>query len=400
MSGMSNFIHYNPTKIIFGKETIQKNLKDEVPKGSKVMMIYGGGSIKKNGTYDKVMTALDGYEVTEFGGVKPNPSYELAMKAVKVIKDKGIDFLLAVGGGSVLDSTKFIALAAVYEAGDPWNMTKMNKSEEEEPTKVVPFGAILTLPATGSEANMWTVVNKNETNEKRFVGSPLIFPKFSILDPETTYSLPWRQTRNGIVDTFIHIIEYYVNDDDNTSVPDRFAESLITILMESAVALKKNPNDYVARANFFWASTQGNNGSLGYGIKRQDWGLHWIAHEITAISNADHALTLACVVKGYWTHQKERKASKLKMMAEKVYGVTEGTDEEKVQACIDKTVEWLHSVDMPTNMSECNITKEDYIKIGKKIDDFYIKECGMKGIGSYGDITGKETIEILNFCDF
>ncbi|KAJ6229085.1 alcohol dehydrogenase yqhd [Anaeramoeba flamelloides] len=397
---MNNFDLKIPTKFIFGKETIEKKLKDEIPEGSKVLMIYGGGSIKKNGVYDKVITALDGYSVTEFPGVRSNPRYEKALEAVKIIKEKEIDFLLAIGGGSVIDLTKFVALAAVYKGNDPWELTKKIKTKEEEPTKVMNFGCILTCPGTGTEGNKYCVISKEEISEKMSVKTLLICPKFSILDPETTFTLPWRYTRNGIIDNFIHLIERYTVSDNSNFVADRFAEQLMKILIDCSRILKENPKDYVARSNVMWVSSVHNMGLLEAGNYRECWLIHLIGHQLTVMTNADHGLTLACCLKGVWTHQKKRKAAKLKMLAENVFGVTEGTDEEKVQAAIEKTIEWFKSLGMPTTLSSCNITKEDFTKIGKDIDNIFMKKQKLPGIGAYFDIHGKEVIEILKLCDF
>lgn len=273
---MENFSFYNPVKILFGKGQIA-NIAQEIPANAKILITYGGGSIKSNGVYDQVKTALAGRNFLEFGGIEANPHLETLLKAVELIRSQGIDFLLAVGGGSVLDGTKFIAAAVPFE-GDPWDILA-----KQAPVKAaLPIGTVLTLPATGSEMNTNSVVTKWETQEKLFFASPLVFPKFSVLDPETTFSLPPRQIGNGIVDAFTHVMEQYLTYPANAPLQDRWAESILQTLIEEGPKTLANPDDYASRANVVWSATLALNGLIGAGVP-QDWTTHMIGHELTAL---------------------------------------------------------------------------------------------------------------------
>ena len=268
---MLNFEYWNPVKMIFGKGQIAK-LSAEIPKNRRILMIYGGGSIKKNEVYDQVKTALKDYTVLEFGGIEPNPHYETLMKAVEMVKAEKIDFLLAVGGGSVLDGTKFIAMGACCE-GDPWDIwtrkTSMNQA--------ISLASVLTLPATGSEMNCGSVVTKFETREKLGFGHPLLFPQFSILDPETTYSLPPQQTANGIIDAFVHVVEQYITPEVNSPLQDRIAEGILLTLIEEGPKALQDPTNYDVRANIMWCATMALNGVFNVGMP-EDWEMHFICH--------------------------------------------------------------------------------------------------------------------------
>ena len=248
---MLNFEFYNPTKIIFGKGEIAK-LSQLVPAGKKILMTYGGGSIRKNSVYEQVKTALSGFQVVEFGGIEPNPEYETCLKAVRVIEEEGIGFILAVGGGSVVDASKFMSIAVGYD-GDRWEIMKNLLPLEQK----VPLGAVITLPATGSEMNCNLVISRRETKEKFGGGILSTFPKFSIIDPSVTFSLPMKQTVNGIVDTFVHVMEQYATYDVNSPLQDRWALSIIQTLIEEAPKVLKEPDNYDVRANLFWCATTG-----------------------------------------------------------------------------------------------------------------------------------------------
>ncbi|MEG1556335.1 MAG: iron-containing alcohol dehydrogenase, partial [Bacteroidales bacterium] len=266
---MNNFKFFNPVKIIFGKGMIAE-LANEIPAGSKVMMLTGTGSIKKNGVYEQVIDALRKFKVVEFWGIEPNPHYETCLKAVAQIRAEKVDFLLAVGGGSVIDATKFIA-ASVFYSGDPWDlMTGKAKVEA-----AVPFGTVLTLPATGSEMNKNFVITKVATEEKLALSSVYVYPKFSVLDPETTYSLPPVQTANGIVDTFVHVMEQYLTFEQHAELQDYFAESILKVLIKESKNVFKNPRDYDTRANLMWASSWGLNEWIAQGVA-EDWATHMI----------------------------------------------------------------------------------------------------------------------------
>ncbi|KAJ5066651.1 iron-containing alcohol dehydrogenase [Anaeramoeba ignava] len=394
----NNFTFYNPTKIIFGAKTILQ-LRNLIPKESKILMTYGGGSIKKNGVYDQVKEALKEHTVLEFSGISPNPKYEHSMKAVEICKKENIDFLLAVGGGSVIDATKFISIAAKYEYEDPWDLIikKFSGDSKYEPKAAIPIGTVITLPATASEMNAGFVLSRESTKQKYDKFHTLLFPKFSILDPETTYTLPKNQTINGAVDTFIHIIEQYVTTNRNTRIPDRISEGLLDTIISETPKVLENPKDYSARANLMWSSTLGLNYLISTGVD-QDWAIHQIGHEITAMTGADHAKTLAAILPGMWKYKKEQKKEKLAMMAERVYGKKEGTDDEKADFTIQKTIEFFNSIGMKTTLSSAGIGKENFNELIKRIED---RENDLKAppLGENADIYAKDIIKILELCD-
>ena len=379
---MENFDFYNPVNILFGKGKIAE-INKHISKGAKILMTYGGGSIKKNGVYDQVVDALKGYEIIEFGGIEPNPHFETLMKAVEIVKSEKIDFLLAVGGGSVLDGTKFIA-AATYFEGDAWDIL----AKRAPITKAVELGAVLTLAATGSEMNNGGVVTKAATKEKKAFGNPLLFPKFSVLDPETTYSLPKRQVTNGIVDAYVHVMEQYLTYPVNSPVQDRFAEGiLLTLLEEGPKALASDTPDYENRANLMWAATMALNGLIGMGVK-SDWATHMIGHELTAFHGIDHAVTLAIVLPGLLTQLKEKRSEKLLQYAERVWNITEGSDEEKKALAIDKTEAFFNQVGIKTRLSEHNVGQDSIDVIASRFE-----ERGF--VGMLPDVEVKDVAEIL-----
>ncbi len=359
---MQNFSYLNPVKIIFGKQTIAQ-LSDEIPAGAKVLMIYGGGSIKKNGVYDQVQAALAGFDWLEFGGVEPNPHYETCMRAVELIRKEKVNFLLAVGGGSVLDGAKLIA-AAVDFKGDAWTIL----SEGAEVTSALPIGTVLTLPATGSEMNGNSVITKAATQEKFAFSSPLVYPRFSILDPETTYSLPPRQVANGIVDAFVHVAEQYMNPPASAPLQDYFSESILKVLIEEGPKAMSAPLDYNVRANVMWAATMALNGLIACGVP-QDWRTHNVGHEITALHGLDHAQTLAVVMPGIWRTLKEQKFEKLIQMGERVFGITKGTPDERAEAAIDAAESFFRSLGVKTRLSEYGLGADIIAPIVKRFAD-------------------------------
>ncbi len=375
---MENFIYANPVKIIFGKDTI-KEIVNEIPRGSKVLMTYGGGSIKNNGVYDQAVKALSGYEWYEFSGIEPNPHYETCMKAVALIKEKGIDFILSVGGGSVLDATKFIAAAVCFEGGDPWQIL----SKRSEVKKAMPFGDIITLPATGSEMNAGAVITRAETQEKLAFGSPYTYPKFSVLDPTVTYSLPPRQVGNGVVDAFVHVMEQYLTySESNALLQDHMAEAIVkTLVVEGPKALV-TPTDYDVRANLMWASTWALNGWISQGVP-EDWATHMIGHEITAFYGLDHAQTLAIVLPGVMTVLKEQKGKKIIRLGKEVFG-TNGIDD------TIKAVEgFFEKMGVKTHLSDYGLGDEAIVKVSDRLD-----QRGWK-LGECGNITADVVKEVL-----
>lgn len=370
---MYNFEYQNPVKIIFGKGEISK-VGINIPAGSKILLTYGGGSIFNNGVYDQVISSIKGFEVVEFGGIEPNPHYETLMKAVEVVKTHNITFLLSVGGGSVLDGTKFIAAAALFQKGDPWQILSRNMSVEE----AMPIGAVLTLPATGSEMNGNSVVTRIETTEKLAFGSPKVMPVFSILDPEVIFSLPEKQVANGIVDAFVHVMEQYLTFPVNSPIQDRFAESILITLVEEGPKVLANRTDYEAAANFMWSATMALNGLIAVGVP-QDWATHMIGHELTAYHGIDHARTLAIVLPGVMNIKRELKKDKILQLGQRVWGICEGSTDERIDCTIQKTIDFFESVGIPTRLPDygvntdtidiiCNRFKKRGYKIGEKAD--------------------------------
>lgn len=380
---MYNFEYKNPVKIIFGKNTIPK-VTSEVPENSKILLTYGGGSIKSNGVYDQVINALKGVQIIEFGGIEPNPLYETCMKAVEVIKREKIDFLLSVGGGSVLDATKFIAAAVLFKDGDPWKIL----SENAEVKAALPIGAVLTLPATGSEMNGNSVISRASLQQKKAFGSPKVLPQFSILDPQCVFSLPDRQVANGIVDAFIHVMEQYLTFDVNSPVQDRFAESILQTLIEEGPKVMANRTDYDAAANFMWSATMALNGLIACGVA-QDWATHVIGHELTAFHGIDHGRTLAIVFPGMMSLKRENKKGKILQYGKRIWGITEGTENERIDKAIAKTVEFFESLGVPTTLPEYDVPAETIDKITLRF-----KENGYK-LGEKSDIDYQEIEKIL-----
>ncbi len=382
---MYNFNYYNPVRILFGKGKIAEAGK-YIPAGAKIMIIYGGGSIHRNGVYDQVKRALKGFKVVEFSGIEPNPHYETLMKAVEVIKRENIQFLLAVGGGSVIDGTKFIAAAACFEGADKWDILA-----RQAPVKTaLPFASVLTLPATGSEMNSGAVITKASTQEKLSFGSSQTFPKFSILDPETTYSLPKQQIANGIIDTFVHIMEQYLGYPDHAMLQDRFSESLLKILLEIGPKIydAKQPV-YDDMANFMWTATLGLNGLIGCGVG-QDWSTHYIGHELTAFHGLDHAVTLAIVLPGVMTAVKEPRKVKLLQYAERVWGI-DPQDPSAGDIAIAKTEAFFNSLGVKTHLSDYGIGKETIARILERF-----KGRGEQYISLLEDVNMDNLEEILS----
>ncbi|WP_126386212.1 iron-containing alcohol dehydrogenase [Pseudanabaena sp. ABRG5-3] len=383
---MENFAFYNPVKILFGKGQIA-NIAAEIPVGAKILVTYGGGSIKTNGVYEQVKAALTGRTFLEFGGIEANPHLETLLKAVELIRAEGVNFLLAVGGGSVVDGTKFIAAAVPFE-GDPWDILA-----KHAPIKAaIPFGAVLTLPATGSEMNTSSVVTKWETQEKLFFSSPLVFPKFSVLDPETTFSLPPRQVSNGIVDAFTHVMEQYLTYPVNAPLQDRMAESILQTLIEEGPKTLLDLRDYESRANVMWCATMALNGLIGAGVP-QDWATHMIGHELTALHGLDHAQTLAIVLPNMLTIKRDRKRDKLLQYAERVWGLVDGDEDVRIDRAIKKTRDFFESVGVHTKLSDYGVGL-DVIPL---ITDRFEKR-GFVALGEHQDVTPKVVERILALC--
>jgi len=384
---MTNFDLYNPTNYIFGKGQITK-LAELVPANTKVLLAYGGGSIFKNGIYDQVKSALPGFEVVEFGGIEPNPRFETLMKAVEIIRNEKINFILAVGGGSVIDGVKFISGAVNFE-GDAIEILK-KRVLFKDVSKVIPFGTVLTLPATGSEMNSGAVVTIEATQEKLTLGGSALFPKFSICDPSVVASLPKRQLENGVVDAFTHVMEQYLTYPHDALLQDRIAESILQTLIEIGPDVVQNPSDYKLASNFMWCATMALNGLIQKGVP-SDWATHMIGHELTALYEIDHARTLAIIGPNLYRTMFETKKEKLAQYDERVWNVKGNSVEEKATQAIEKTVEFLHKMGMETKLS--NYTKDYY-----KAADFIVnrfEERGWKAMGEKQNITLEKVKQIV-----
>ena len=373
---MNNFTLFTPTKIRFGKGQIAK-LSSEIPKDAKVLMLYGGGSIKRNGVYEQVLAALDGYDVHEFSGNEPNPAYETLVKAIAYIREHDISYLLAAGGGSVIDGTKFIAAAVDYP-GDPWDIITTGGRNIRS---ALPIACVLTLPATGSETNCFSVVSRRETGDKQSFGHPLVHPKCAILDPQTTYTLPPRQTANGVVDAFIHTLEQYLTYPVNAKIQDRFAEGILLTLIEEGPKVLANPEDYDSRANVMWAATQALSGLIGAGVP-QDWATHALGHEITALYGLDHAQTLAIVLPALLREKRKTKREKLLQYAERVWHLTDGSEESRIECAIEATRVFFEELGIKTRFSDYQIDDSGIPKLVAKLT-----EHGQTALGEHQDIT-------------
>ena len=376
---MLNFELYNPTQYVFGKDQTQK-LATLVPQNAKVLLAYGGGSIFKNGVYDQVKAALKDFEVVEFGGIEPNPRFETLMKAVAIIREQNLNFILAVGGGSVIDGVKFISGAVNYE-GNPIQILK-NRVLFTDVTKVIPFGTVLTLPATGSEMNSGAVVTIEATQEKLTLGGSALFPKFSICDPSVIASLPKRQIQNGVVDAFTHVMEQYLTYPHDALLQDRFAESILQTLIEIGPEVVENPTDYRLASNYMWCATMALNGLIQKGVP-SDWATHMIGHELTALYEIDHARTLAIIGPNLYRVMFDSKKEKLAQYGKRVWNIEGHNEDEIAQKAIDKTVAFFHIMGMKTKLSE---NAENY----QQTADFIVnrfEERGWKALGEKQNVT-------------
>ena len=383
---MLNFELYNPVNYVFGKGQIAK-LPELLPGNTKILLAYGGGSIFKNGIYDQVKTALAGFEVVEFGGIEPNPRYETLMKAVAIIKEQNIGFILAVGGGSVIDGIKFVS-AAVKFNGDPIDILQ-KRILTKDTNAVIPFGAILTLPATGSEMNSGGVITINATQEKLSFGGSALFPKFSIVDPTVIHSLPKRQLQNGVVDAFTHVLEQYLTYSHDALLQDRLAESILQTLIEVGPEVVENPTDYKLASNFVWSCTMALNGLIQKGVP-SDWVTHMIGHELTALYEIDHARTLAIIGPNLYRVMFDTKKEKLAQYGKRVWNL-EGTNEEIAKKAIDKTTAFFQKMGMLTRLSE---NTSNYGGTA----DFIVKrfeERGWTAMGEKQNITPEKVREIV-----
>ncbi len=381
---MLNFSFHNPTHIHFGKGTIAA-ISDAIPLDARVLIVYGGGSIKSNGVYEQVISALKQHTWFEFSGIEPNPSYETLMKAQDIIQTERIDYLLAVGGGSVVDGAKFIAAATFYEGDDPWDIL----AKQQAVTKALPIGAVLTLPATGSESNGNSVVTRS--GNKLPFSSPLVRPCFAILDPQVTLSLSDRQISNGVVDAFVHTIEQYLTYSVNGKVQDRFSEGLLqTLIEEGPKALAaETKQEFDVRANIMWSATMALNGLIGAGVP-QDWSTHMIGHELTGAYGIDHARTLSIVLPAVMKVCREKKREKLLQYASRVWQINEGDDNTRIDKAILLTEEFFTKMQVPTRLSHVDLGSKDIDTLVEKL-----KLHGMTALGEHADISLAMSREIL-----
>jgi NADP-dependent alcohol dehydrogenase len=376
---MLNFELYNPVNYVFGKGQMEK-LTDLVPSNTKILIAYGGGSIFKNGVYDQVKAALPNRDIVEFGGIEPNPRFETLMKAVEIIRTEKIGFILAVGGGSVIDGVKFISAAVNFE-GDAVEILK-KRILFKDVSKVIPFGTVLTLPATGSEMNSGAVVTIEATQEKLTLGGSALFPVFSIVDPTVITSLPKRQLQNGVVDAFTHVMEQYLTYTHDALLQDRISESILQTLIEIGPDVVENPSDYKLASNFVWSASMALNGLIQKGVP-SDWATHMIGHELTALYEIDHARTLAIIGPNLYRVMFDTKKDKLAQYGQRVWNIQGNSTEEIAEKAIEKTVDFFHKMGMKTKLSE---NTENY----EKTADFIVnrfEERGWKALGEKQNIT-------------
>lgn len=384
---MLNFEWYNPVNYIFGKGQISK-LRELLPKDTKIMLAYGGGSIFKNGIYEQVKEATQGLDFIEFGGIEPNPRYETLMKAVAVIREHNIGFILAVGGGSVIDGVKFIS-GAVHFQGDALDILR-KRILFKNVSEVVPFGTVLTLPATGSEMNSGAVVSVEATNEKLTLGGSALFPKFSICDPTVITSLPKRQLQNGVVDAFTHVMEQYLTFTHDAFLQDRFAESILQTLIEIGPKVVEHPDDYTLASNYMWCCTMALNGMLQKGVP-SDWATHMIGHELTALFEIDHARTLAIIAPHLYDVMFDHKKDKLAQYGKRVWNVADGTVDEMAKEAIQKTRSFLIEMGMHLKLSE------NTPRFQEAADEIVARFTarGWRGLGERQQVTIEKVREIV-----
>ena len=384
---MENFTYHNPTRIHFGRGQISA-INNELPRNARILLLAGGGSIKTNGVYDQVIKALAARTTCEFFGVEANPDYDTLMNAVVLCRKEKADWILAVGGGSVLDGAKFVA-AAVPFAGEPWDILAKNTPV----THALPLGTVITLPATGSEANDTAVISRRAIGEKLAFSASPCFPRFAILDPETTFSLPPRQVANGVGDAFCHVLEQYLTYPASAELQDRFAESILKTLIDVGPETLARPKNYDLRANLVWAATWALNGAIAQGVP-QDWATHMIGHELTALYGIDHARTLAIVLPCLMDVQRAQKKEKLLQYAERVWGIRQGDDETRIEAVIAQTRAFYETLGIKTHLRDYpDVKPGTAAQVAQRITS-----RGMTALGERGDITPAKVEKILTLA--
>ena len=383
---MENFTFNNPTRIHFGRGQIAA-IDRELPAGGRVLLLAGGGSIKANGVYDQVLKALGARTRFDFFGVEANPDYDTLMRAVELCRKEKVDWILAVGGGSVLDGAKFVAAAVPFK-GEPWDIL----SKRAPLQSALPIGTVLTLPGTGSEANGAAVISRRTITDKLAFIHPLVYPRFSVLDPETTFSLPEKQIANGIADAFTHVMEQYLTFPAHAAIQDRFAESVLNVLIDEGAKSVANPRDYASRANVVWAATWALNGAIGVGVP-QDWASHMIGHELTALHGIDHARTLAVVLPSLMSVQRSSKREKILQYGERVWGITQGSEDSRIDAAISKTRDFYEGLGLRTRLSDYGVSVETAATVANRLGS-----RGMIALGERGDITPAVVEKILRLA--
>ncbi|MDK9754904.1 iron-containing alcohol dehydrogenase [Vibrio sp. D173a] len=385
---MLDFNFFNPTQIVFGQKRLDE-LDNLVPAQAKVMIIYGGTAVKKFGVIDRVKSALKTRKIVEFDKVEPNPKFETLVGAVEVVKAEQVDFLLAVGGGSVMDSTKFIAVAAKTESSE-YEALLSHGFAGLPSTEALDLGCVVTLPATGSETNGAGVITLN--GQKALFISPILYPKFSFLDSELTMTLPKHQVANGVIDAFVHTIEQYLTFPVGAKVQDRIAEGVLKTLIEDGPVTYRDSSDKQARENFMWCATTAQNGSIGSGVP-QDWSTHFIGHELTTLFGIAHAPTLAVVLPSLLRERKDKKRAKLLQYAERVWNISDSSDDEKITKAIDLTEQFFLSLDTPTTLGAYDIDDN-----GIELILANLEKEGMTALSETGDL-GLDTVrKILNMA--
>ena len=384
---MQSFTYWNPTRIHFGKGQIAR-IAEEVPADARVLVTYGGGSVLRNGVMDQVRAALADRTVIEFGGIEANPHFETLVKIADLARAEKIDFLLAVGGGSVADGTKFVAAAAMFD-GDPWDILVQRGTNVQA---ALPLGCVITLPATGSEMNRNAVITRASTQDKLPMNSVHVMPRFSVLDPETTFSLPPRQTSNGVVDTFMHVLEQYLTYPVGAKVQDRFAEGLLLTVMEDGPVALSEPTNYAVRANLMWAATMALNDLLSRGVPG-DWATHRIGHELTGLYGLDHAATLAIVLPSLLKVKRAQKREKLLQYAERVFGITTGSEAERIDAAIERTRAFFEAMGVKTRLSDYGLDARVIPQVAEKL-----REHWQVPLGEHRDVTPEVASEILELA--
>ncbi|MGE4527291.1 MAG: iron-containing alcohol dehydrogenase [Rhodospirillaceae bacterium] len=381
---MKPFSYANPTRILFGEGQIAAIAK-QIPESARVLVTYGGGSIKANGVYDQVMAALAGRAVAEFGGIEPNPRYETMMRAAETARAEKSDFILAVGGGSVIDGSKFLAAALKYEGAKPWDLV----TGAAKIKGALPLGVVLTLPATGSESNCGAVVTNQAEGAKLAFGHPALYPAFAVLDPEATRSLPPRQVANGVADAFVHVMEQYLTRPADGMVQDAYAEGLLRTLIAVGPKTLADPADKAARANLMWAANQALNGLIAVGVP-QDWATHMIGHELTALYGVDHARSLTIVLPAMMRVRAAAKRAKLLQYAERVWDLRDGPEDARIGIAIERTEAFFRSLGLPVRLADARLAPEAVPAVVANL-----KAHGMTALGEDRAVTPDVAEQVL-----